>query len=160
MEHVLRRCMHKIERRGENYRQQILTQSLQMHYRFVIHFTSLRHNSKAKIPTKEFDVNAGKIRPVAFWTTPETRKTGTALKDRYDALFIRALASAVMVITISLLTPAKNYHLVRLIPRFPSFALIAHFTVGSERTLKELKDDFVQLCGLILFSSTWQLPMR
>ena len=54
-------------------------------------------------------------------------------------LLIRALAGAAVVVLISLLSRTKNYYLAGLIPLFPTFALISHYIVGTERTVDELK---------------------
>lgn len=63
---------------------------------------------------------------------------------------IKALLGALIVIIISLLAHTKNYYLAGLVPLFPTFALIAHFIVGSERTHEELKNTILfSLCGMI-----------
>lgn len=67
-------------------------------------------------------------------------------------LSLKALLGASVVITISLLTHSKNYYIAGLIPLFPTFALIAHYLVGSERTHAELKTT-------ILFSLYGMIPL-
>ena len=65
-------------------------------------------------------------------------------------LSIKALLGASVVIIISLLAHMKNYYLAGLVPLFPTFALIAHYIVGSERTHDELKNTILfSLCGMI-----------
>jgi membrane protein GlpM len=64
-------------------------------------------------------------------------------------LSIKALLGAAVVIIINLLAAhMKNYYLAGLVPLFPTFALIAHYIVGSERTHDELKNTVLfSLCG-------------
>lgn len=65
-------------------------------------------------------------------------------------LSIKALLGASVVIIISLLAHMKNYYLAGLVPLFPTFALIAHYIIGSERTHDELKNTILfSLCGMI-----------
>lgn len=65
-------------------------------------------------------------------------------------LFLKALIGATVVITVSLLAHTKNYYIAGLVPLFPTFALIAHYLVGSERTHTELKTTILfSLCGMI-----------
>ena len=54
-------------------------------------------------------------------------------------LCIKALIGAVIVIMIQLLSSTKNYYIAGLLPLFPTFALIAHYIVGTERTVADLK---------------------
>lgn len=58
-------------------------------------------------------------------------------------LLIKALIGALMVIVIAMLAKTKNYYLAGLIPLFPTFALIAHFIVGTEKSVGELKSALV-----------------
>jgi membrane protein GlpM len=67
-------------------------------------------------------------------------------------LSIKALLGAAVVIIISLVAHMKNYYLAGLVPLFPTFALIAHYIVGSERTHDELKNT-------ILFSLYGTIPL-
>ncbi len=55
------------------------------------------------------------------------------------ALFIKALIGAVMVVLMALLAKTKNYYIAGLVPLFPTFAIIAHVIVGSERGSSDLK---------------------
>ena len=65
-------------------------------------------------------------------------------------LSLKALLGAAVVITVSLLAQTKNYYIAGLVPLFPTFALIAHYLVGSERTHAELKTTILfSLYGLI-----------
>ena len=67
-------------------------------------------------------------------------------------LSIKAFLGASVVIIISLLANMKNYYLAGLVPLFPTFALIAHYIVGSEHTHDELKNT-------ILFSLYGMIPL-
>lgn len=63
---------------------------------------------------------------------------------------IKALLGAAVVMIISLLAQMKNYYLAGLVPLFPTFALIANYIIGSERTHDELKNTILfSLCGMI-----------
>jgi len=44
------------------------------------------------------------------------------------------------VVIIELLARTRNYYIAGLVPLFPTFALISHYIVGSERTVPELKE--------------------
>ena len=55
-------------------------------------------------------------------------------------LAIRALAGAAIVVVIHLFSRTSNYFLAGVVPLFPTFSLISHFIVGTERTTSELKE--------------------
>ncbi|MDK2614099.1 GlpM family protein, partial [Vibrio vulnificus] len=55
------------------------------------------------------------------------------------SLFLKSLLGAVAVVIIALLSKSKNFYIAGLVPLFPAFALIAHFIVGSERSMEELR---------------------
>lgn len=55
------------------------------------------------------------------------------------ALFIKAIAGALIVVLISIVSSTKNYFLAGLIPLFPTFSLIAHVIVG-QKGATELKN--------------------
>ncbi|POB29117.1 hypothetical protein CRN47_01655 [Vibrio vulnificus] len=55
------------------------------------------------------------------------------------SLFLKSLLGAAAVIIIALLSKSKNFYIAGLVPLFPTFALIAHFIVGSERSMEELR---------------------
>lgn len=52
---------------------------------------------------------------------------------------LKALLGAAVVVLVSLLARSKNYYLAGLVPLFPTFTLIAHYTVGRARSPAELK---------------------
>ena len=54
-------------------------------------------------------------------------------------LVVKALAGAAIVVVIQLLARTKNAYLAGLVPLFPTFALIAHYLVGTQRSMTELK---------------------
>lgn len=58
-------------------------------------------------------------------------------------LILKALAGALIVVFIQLLTSSRNYYIAGMIPLFPTFALISHYLVGSQRTLVELKETII-----------------
>jgi membrane protein GlpM len=55
-------------------------------------------------------------------------------------LIVKALAGAVVVVIIQVLAQTKNAYIAGLIPLFPTFALIAHYIVGTQRTTADLKE--------------------
>jgi membrane protein GlpM len=55
------------------------------------------------------------------------------------ALFIKCLIGAVTVLIIALLSRTKVFFIAGLVPLFPTFALIAHYIVGTERSMEQLR---------------------
>lgn len=55
------------------------------------------------------------------------------------ALFAKCSLGALAVLLIALLSKSKSFYISGLVPLFPTFALIAHYIVGSERTMDELR---------------------
>jgi membrane protein GlpM len=55
------------------------------------------------------------------------------------SLFLRALIGAAAVVVIALLSRGRSYFVAGLVPLFPTFALIAHYVVGSERPAADLR---------------------
>jgi membrane protein GlpM len=58
-------------------------------------------------------------------------------------LLIKALIGALMVLLIGVLSRTRNYYIAGLLPLFPTFALMAHYIVGSERGTADLKATIV-----------------
>lgn len=58
-------------------------------------------------------------------------------------LLIKALLGALVVVLIGVLSKTKNYYIAGLIPLFPTFALIAHYIVASERGIEALRTTIV-----------------
>jgi membrane protein GlpM len=54
-------------------------------------------------------------------------------------LLFKCLLGALAVLAIALLAKTRNFYLAGLIPLFPTFALIAHYIVGSERSMADLR---------------------
>ena len=83
-------------------------------------------------------------------------------------LFLRALIGAAAVLVIALLSRSRSYFIAGLVPLFPTFALIAHYIVGSERGAADLHTTalfgmwslipyFVYLAGVYLLIARWPL---
>ncbi|MBS7518725.1 GlpM family protein [Serratia ureilytica] len=58
-------------------------------------------------------------------------------------IFVKALMGALVVVLIGLLAKTRNYYIAGLVPLFPTFALIAHYVVGSERSIAALKTTLI-----------------
>lgn len=58
-------------------------------------------------------------------------------------LLAKTLIGASMVLLIGLLARTRNYYIAGLLPLFPTFALMAHYIVGSERGTADLKSTIV-----------------
>lgn len=54
-------------------------------------------------------------------------------------LLAKALIGALMVLLIGVLSRTRHYYIAGLLPLFPTFALMAHYIVGSERGVADLK---------------------
>ena len=55
------------------------------------------------------------------------------------SLALKCLLGAVAVLVIALLSRTRNFYIAGLVPLFPTFALIAHYIVGSERSAADLR---------------------
>lgn len=58
-------------------------------------------------------------------------------------LLVKAIIGALVVLLIGVLAKTRNYYLAGLIPLFPTFALIAHYIVGSERGIEALRSTII-----------------
>jgi len=58
-------------------------------------------------------------------------------------LVVKAAIGALVVLLIGVLAKTKNYYIAGLIPLFPTFALIAHYIVASERGTEALRTTIV-----------------
>ncbi|AHN80279.1 GlpM family protein [Salmonella enterica subsp. enterica serovar Tennessee] len=85
-------------------------------------------------------------------------------------LVIKAALGALVVVLIGLLSKTKNYYIAGLIPLFPTFALIAHYIVASERGIDAMRTTivfsmwsiipyFIYLATLWYFSGAMRLPV-
>jgi membrane protein GlpM len=54
-------------------------------------------------------------------------------------LFVKAIVGAAIVVLIQVLARTRNAYIAGLVPLFPTFALIAHYFVGTQRGTAELK---------------------
>ena len=55
------------------------------------------------------------------------------------SLALKSLLGAVAVLLIALASRSRNFYIAGMIPLFPTFALIAHYVVGTERTPVDLR---------------------
>lgn len=55
------------------------------------------------------------------------------------ALVLKCMFGAVAVLLIAVLSKSKNFYVAGLVPLFPTFALIAHCIVGTERSTADLR---------------------
>ncbi|MGF1740371.1 GlpM family protein [Vibrio profundum] len=55
------------------------------------------------------------------------------------SLLLKSQLGAAAVLLIALLSKSKNFYIAGLVPLFPTFALIAHYIVGSERGMEDLR---------------------
>ncbi len=55
------------------------------------------------------------------------------------SLLLKCLLGAVVVLVIALLSRSKSFYIAGLAPMFPTFALIAHWIVASERSTADLR---------------------
>ncbi len=62
-----------------------------------------------------------------------------SVKVKKMGLVIKAALGALVVLLIGVLAKTKNYYIAGLIPLFPTFALIAHYIVASERGIEALR---------------------
>ncbi|MCO7262248.1 GlpM family protein [Dickeya zeae] len=85
------------------------------------------------------------------------------------ALLIKAALGALVVVLIGLLAKTRNYYIAGLVPLFPTFALIAHYIVGTERGVEALRATIlfgiwavipylVYLISLYYFTGVMRLP--
>jgi uncharacterized membrane protein (GlpM family) len=58
-------------------------------------------------------------------------------------LVIKAAIGAAVVLAIALLSRSRNYFIAGLAPLFPTFAIIAHYIVGSDRSTGDLKTTII-----------------
>ncbi|WP_331774215.1 GlpM family protein [Sulfurospirillum sp. 1612] len=83
-------------------------------------------------------------------------------------LALKALLGAITVIIIQLFAQSKSFFIAGLAPLFPTFALIAHYIVGSQRGSADLKETilfgifslipyFFYMISLYFFVDRWSL---
>ena len=70
------------------------------------------------------------------------------------SLLLKCLLGAVAVLLIALLSRSKSFYVAGLVPLFPTFALIAHYIVGSERGVEDLRTTaLIGLCSLVPYAT-------
>ncbi|MEI2265068.1 GlpM family protein [Erwinia sp. CGal63] len=85
-------------------------------------------------------------------------------------LIFKAVLGALVVVLIGILSKTRSYYLAGLLPLFPTFALIAHYIVASERGIEALRATiifgmwaiipyFVYLLSLWYFVGLVRLPL-
>ncbi|MEC6814280.1 GlpM family protein [Photobacterium toruni] len=68
-------------------------------------------------------------------------------------LFFKCLLGAAAVLLIALLSKSKSFYIAGLVPLFPTFALIAHYIVGAERSMEDLRmTALFGLCSLVPYA--------
>lgn len=55
------------------------------------------------------------------------------------SLLLKCAVGALAVLAIALLSKTKSFFIAGLVPLFPTFALIAHYIVGTERMAQDLR---------------------
>jgi membrane protein GlpM len=81
---------------------------------------------------------------------------------------LKAFLGAGAVVLIQFIAQTKNYFIAGLVPLFPTFALIAHYLVGSQRSVGDLQRTilfgmaslipyFLYLLALYLLVERWKL---
>ncbi|MBD8163285.1 GlpM family protein [Erwinia persicina] len=86
------------------------------------------------------------------------------------ALLFKAALGALVVVLIGVLSKTRHYYIAGLIPLFPTFALIAHYIVASERGIDALRTTiifgmwaivpyFIYLLSLWYFITLLRLPL-
>jgi membrane protein GlpM len=55
------------------------------------------------------------------------------------ALLFKCLLGAAAVLLIAVLSKTRNFYIAGLVPLFPTFALIAHFIIGTDRSMADLR---------------------
>lgn len=81
------------------------------------------------------------------------------------ALLLKCLLGAAAVLVIALLSKTRSFYIAGLVPLFPTFALIAHYIVGSERGGADLRQTALfGLWSLIPYAlyllAVYQLSLR
>lgn len=55
------------------------------------------------------------------------------------SLILKCIMGVIAVLLIALLSKTKSFYIAGLVPLFPTFALIAHYIVGTERSHNDLR---------------------
>jgi membrane protein GlpM len=65
-------------------------------------------------------------------------------------LFVQCLLGAFTVLVLALLAKSKSFVIAGLVPLFPTFALIAHYMVGTQKTMEALRGTALFGLGALL----------
>lgn len=69
------------------------------------------------------------------------------------SLLLKCLLGALAVLVIALLSRSRSFFIAGLVPLFPTFALIAHYIVGTERSAADLRTTALfGLCSLLPYA--------
>ncbi len=77
------------------------------------------------------------------------------------SLVLKCLLGALAVLVIALLSRSRSFFVAGLVPLFPTFALIAHYIIGTERSAQDLRTTALfGLCSIVpyavyLFAVYW-----
>ncbi|MGE9550510.1 GlpM family protein [Erwinia amylovora] len=85
-------------------------------------------------------------------------------------LLFKAVLGALVVVLIGILSKTRSYYIAGLLPLFPTFAMIAHYIVASERGMEALRTTilfgmwaiipyFIYLLSLWYFVGMMKLPL-
>lgn len=85
-------------------------------------------------------------------------------------LALKCVLGALAVLLIALLAKTKSFYVAGLVPLFPTFAIIAHYIVGSERLASDLRSTAIfglwsllpyaaYLCSIVLLSERFTLAV-
>lgn len=85
------------------------------------------------------------------------RKAASAAEPTLDitviSLAFKCLLGALAVLAIALLSRSKSFFIAGLVPLFPTFALIAHYIIGTERAAQDLRTTALfGLCSLVPYA--------
>ena len=65
-------------------------------------------------------------------------------------LVLKCGIGALVVLIIALFSKSKSFYIAGLVPLFPTFALIAHYIVGSQRTVTDLRATLLfSMCSIV-----------
>lgn len=77
----------------------------------------------------------------ATWRLPQQAGSGSCQPSgvSMNSLLLKCLLGALAVLLIALLSRPKSFVIAGLVPLFPTFALIAHYIIGAERSVQDLR---------------------
>src|SRR5215218_3166927 len=81
----------------------------------------------------------GGPRGPVYWRTANGETGRARAGGGTMAMLIKAVLGAAVVVLIAALSKSRSYYVAGLVPLFPTFSLIAHYIVGSERSTADLR---------------------